>query len=249
VEGHDPGYEPHYDVIRSPDQVQIYELVMGDVDNNVTTVLERAKSPLKDNRLVPLGFSNSHPSYDTTRIAGVPTSDLDFNRDPFGGEGSGTDVVRYHVPLNGATGALRAVARVYYQSMPPGWNAEMFAYSHPDIDAFRGMIAASDASPVLVASDSLAVGPVGMAEHPGDRVRLFPNPTPDGWISVLGVDLAPIEVLALHDARGRAVPLRTERTQGGWRVLLPQEPGVYFLQLRMGDQVFLKRVVRGTLGR
>ena len=50
-------YEPHYDVIRTEDEVQIYEMVMGDVNGDVTTVLERAVVPLKDNRLVPRGFS------------------------------------------------------------------------------------------------------------------------------------------------------------------------------------------------
>jgi hypothetical protein len=32
-------YEPHYDVIRRTGQVQIYELVMGDVNGRSTTVL------------------------------------------------------------------------------------------------------------------------------------------------------------------------------------------------------------------
>jgi hypothetical protein len=71
VEGQDPTYEPHYDVITNGSQVQIYELVMGDVNGDVTTTLERAKDPLKDNRLVPQGFSTSSPFYDTTLIAGV----------------------------------------------------------------------------------------------------------------------------------------------------------------------------------
>ena len=34
-------------------------------------MLERAKFPIKDNRLPPLGFTTSHPTYDTTLIAGV----------------------------------------------------------------------------------------------------------------------------------------------------------------------------------
>ena len=76
-----PSWEPHHDVIRSEDQAQIYEMVMGDVNGDKTTVLERAKIPLKDNRLTPLGFSTSHPTYDTTLVAGVPATDIDFNRD------------------------------------------------------------------------------------------------------------------------------------------------------------------------
>ncbi|MEZ4739486.1 MAG: multiheme c-type cytochrome [Flavobacteriales bacterium] len=66
VIGHDADWEPHYDVIRQESQAQIYEMVMGDVNGNKTTVLERAMSPLKDNRLTPLGFTTSHQSYDTS---------------------------------------------------------------------------------------------------------------------------------------------------------------------------------------
>jgi len=246
VEGHDVGYEPHYDVIRSTDQVQIYELVMGDVNNNVTTVLERAKSPLKDNRLVPLGFSTSHPSYDTTRIAGVPASDLDFNRGALGEEGSGTDIVRYHIPLNGNSNSLRAIAKVYYQPVPPGWNAEMFAFSSPDIDAFRDMLAATDGTPVLVAADSLSLGPAGIAERAADKIVIYPNPTSDGWVTLGSTDRTPMEVLAVHDASGRSVPLRSQRSANGWRVQLPPQPGLYFIQVRIAGQVVLKRVVRGS---
>jgi Cytochrome c554 and c-prime len=90
--GHDATYEPHYDVITQPDQVQIYEMVMGDVNGDVTTVLERAASTIKDNRLVPQGFSVSHYAYDTTRIESVPGSDIDFNHDLFGIEGNGGDI-------------------------------------------------------------------------------------------------------------------------------------------------------------
>jgi hypothetical protein len=246
VEGHDVSYEPHYDVITSGDQVQIYEMVMGDVNNNVTTVLERAKSPLKDNRLVPLGFTTSHPSYDTTRIAGVPSSDLDFNRGALGQEGSGTDIVRYHIPLNGVSSSLRAYARVYYQPVPPGWNAEMFAYSDPDIDAFRDMLSASDGTPVLVAADSLSLGPAGIAERAADRITIYPNPTSDGWFTLGSTDRTPMEVLTVHDASGRMVPLRTERIANGWRVQLPSEVGLYFIQVRIAGQVVLKRVLRST---
>lgn len=246
VEGHDVGYEPHYDVITSGDQVQIYELVMGDVNDNVTTVLERAKSPLKDNRLVPLGFTTSHPSYDTTRIAGVPSSDLDFNRGTLGQEGSGTDIVRYHIPLNGNSNSLRAIAKVYYQPVPPGWNAEMFAFSSPDIDAFRDMLAATDGTPVLVAADSLSLGPAGVAERAADKIVIYPNPTSDGWVTLGSTDRTPMEVLAVNDASGRSVPLRSQRSANGWRVQLPPQPGLYFIQVRIAGQVVLKRVVRGS---
>ncbi len=49
-------YEPHYDGIIQPDQVQIYEAILRDTENSVTTQLLRAAGYLKDNRLIPSGF-------------------------------------------------------------------------------------------------------------------------------------------------------------------------------------------------
>lgn len=244
VEGHDAGYEPHHDVIVSGDQVQIYELVMGDVNGDVTTVLERAKDPIKDNRLAPVGFTSSHPAYDTTRVAGVPASDTDFNRNAFGEEGTGADAVRYHVPLNGATEGLRAFARVWYQPVPPAWNAEMFSHSHPDIDAFRDMLEASDRSPSLVAADSLFLGPVGMAERPADLVRVHPVPTSDGWVSIGAGAGAQLELLDVLDARGARMPALRERRGPLLRVRLPEAPGTYLLLLRVNGAQAITRVVR-----
>lgn len=241
VEGHDVGYEPHHDMINATSQVQIYELVMSDVNGNVTTVLERAKDPIKDNRLTPIGFSTTHSSYDTTRIAGVPPTDIDFNYNT-AGEGSGGDVVHYHVPIAAVTSGLRAFARIYYQPVPPGWNAEMFSHNGTRIDAFRDMLAASDRSPTLVASDSLVVGPTGVAEAPADRVHVFPNPTIDGWITIAGD--TPFQVMTVHDARGEIVPATIERSKNNSRIRLPDVAGLYFIRMRVDGTDLLKRVVR-----
>jgi len=91
ITGQGTGVEPHYDVITDSTQVQIYELAMGDVNSNFTTVLARAAEHIKDNRLPPNGFKTSHYTYDTTRIVGVPAADTDFNTGAFG-EGSGSDL-------------------------------------------------------------------------------------------------------------------------------------------------------------
>jgi hypothetical protein len=146
-------YEEHYDVIRQADQVQIYEMVMGDVNDNPTTVLERAKYPLKDNRLVPIGFTDYHPSYDTTIIAGAVLSDMNFNRDGKL-QGLGSDKVHYNIALNGYAGDLTATAKVYYQSLPPDWMDEMFAETSEEIDYFKSLYDSKSPIPFLI--DSLA---------------------------------------------------------------------------------------------
>ena len=241
VIGHDAGYEPHHDVIRAPDEVQIYELVMGDVNGDVTTVLERADEPLKDNRLLPLGFSTTHPVYDTTRIAGVPASDVDYGLDALGLEGSGSDIVHYHIPTNGYVGPLTVKAALYYQAVPPGWNAEMFAMSGPAIDTFRTMYEASDGTPELVAFDTLVDNTVGLVEGSSMGAAVFPNPTADGMVTVRSNELRSVQVF---DAAGRHVPMDWRRRGDRWTGRLPDVPGIFHLLLRDDRGERLERVVR-----
>lgn len=243
VEGHNATFEPHYDRINSTDQVQIYELVMGDVPGNVTTVLERAKIPLKDNRLVPFGFSISHPSYDTTRIAGGALFDADFNHNSSGEEGSGTDIVHYHVALNGTTQALRARARVFYQPVPPGWNAEMFAEHSAPIDQFRDMLGTVDGTPSLVAADSLDIGPAGIPALARERLLIHPNPATDGWFQA-SVASGRLELVGVQDLRGRTVATTMERRSDGLRIQLPAASGTYLVLFRLDGAPILQRVVR-----
>ena len=186
VYGQNPTFEPHYQAINSEDQVQIYELVLGDVNDDVTTVLERAKYALKDNRLPPLGFTTTHAVYDTTLIAGKALLDEDFNKQN-GQEGTGTDIVHFNIPLNGFYEILEVTAKVYYQPTPPKWMKEMFDHSTPEIDAFRDMFDAADRAPVLVKSATMFADPISGA---GERfpnpafVTLYPNLTLNGKISI-----------------------------------------------------------------
>lgn len=242
VSGNDLPYEPHHNVITRGDQVQIYELVMGDVDYNVTTTLLRAAHKLKDNRLVPAGFSVNHASYDTAAIAGLAPGDPDFNHDAGGGEGNGGDIVHYHIPLNGHAGAVEVKAKVWFQQVPPRWNQEMFGHHGPWIDAFRDMYMAADRTPEPVAADSLvwiATGSGIQARLPADGV--FPNPTQDGLVQVMVPGATAIRA---YDAAGRQVPLSAEKTGDGWRCRLPERPGVYHLVLTTPQGGHMLKVVR-----
>lgn len=239
----DQPFEPHHNVIRSPGQVQVYELVMGDVNGDVTTVLERAKEALKDNRLVPLGFTTAHAAYDTTLVVGVPAGDQDFNRDAFGVEGNGGDIVRYHVPLQGHTGAIQVHARVYYQPVPPEWNTELFTFNGARIDTFRTMVQQADGTPTLVAEAIAQQGPLAIAEGTYRPFRLLPNPTTDGTVELRG----PVDAFtraAVFDVHGRRVPFTMESRVDALRIMLPGTPGTYLLLITTEQGHQLERVVR-----
>jgi hypothetical protein len=241
VFGHDAPYEPHYDVIRSGDEVQIYEMVMADVNGDVTTVLERADEPLKDNRLVPQGFSTLHYTYDTCVIAGVPASDTDFNHDALNMEGNGADIVHYHVPTNGYTGLLHVDARIYYQPVPPKWNQEMFSFNSAAIDTFRTMYENADGTPILIAADSLSDDRTSMNEYGADGFMLWPNPSADGVVHLIGEHIDAVRVYDVHGALVQAIKRRTSR---GWSITLPAASGAYHLVVESRGRTVLKRVIR-----
>lgn len=243
VPDEDAQVEPHYDVIYRADQVQIYELVPGDVTGAFTTVLERADKALKDNRLAPQGFQLSDPVYDTVRIVGQAQSDPDFNRFTGGSEGSGSDVLHFHIPVNNYTGALTVSAKVWYQSLPPKWMAPLFAVSTPEIDSFRVMFETADRSPVLLASailENVLVSPVSTADQRLENgLRVTPALTPDG---VLRIDLAAglrVEQVMVWSAAGRLLA-----KTGDTLLRLPEGKGVYYIEVRTNHGRAVRRVLR-----
>lgn len=242
VNGHDPAWEPHYDVIRSEDQAQIYEMVMGDVNGNWTTVLERAKTPLKDNRLTPLGFTTSHPSYDTTVIANVPASDLDFNRYNNGVEGSGSDVVHYRVPMNNYAGQINVTARVWYQSAPPRYMTEMFAFDTPEISTFRAMYEAAGPAPVLVKEATTNDMTVAVDNIRELGVRIFPNPVADGLLRIDGINDR-VRSIEVYTIGGQLVSSRNPVGQRQWQVTLPQRQATYLVVFETAVGRIVERVV------
>ncbi|HNM69273.1 MAG TPA: multiheme c-type cytochrome [Flavobacteriales bacterium] len=242
VIGNDLPYEPHHDVITQGDQAQIYEFVMGDVNHDVTTTLLRAVHRLKDNRLVPIGYSVSHPSQDTTAIAGLALTDPDFNHDADGVEGNGGDIVHYHIPMDGYGGAVQVKASVWFQQVPPRWNEEMLEYHGARIDPFRAMYEAADNTPELVVGDSLSVTPTGIAVRATDPpIRVFPNPTYDGRVLI---DDRAITAIVAYSATGQRVAIATDRTAQGWRCELPPQAGSYLLRITTAEDDRIVRVVR-----
>jgi len=243
VAGHDAEWEPHHDVITQEDQAQIYEMVIADVNGDKTTVLERAKESLKDNRLAPLGFTSTHISYDTTIVAGVPAEDLDFNRFGNGTEGSGTDITHYQVPMSGYTGAITITARVWYQSAPPRWMEEMFEYNTPAIDTFRDMYEAEDGSPVLVKEEVILDTSLEIDNLAETGIRILPNPVRDGLLRVEGIG-DKVDEMSVHDMRGALVAVLRPNGERSWTVRLPDAPGTYLVVIEAGGKRFVERVVR-----
>ncbi len=243
VEGLNTPFEPHYNIINDPTQAQVYEIVAGDVNQQFTTVLERAYIALKDNRLPPAGFRTTHPTYDTAKIVGTALTDPDFNKNAGGTQGTGADVVHYRVGISGYEGQVSAHATVYYQALPPRWMAEIFEASTPEIETFRTMFNESDQSPVAIGTAKLEgvfVDGVVSTREPDEafRVRIASNPATQGICHVQVQD-ATLQSIRIYAANGQFI-----RQQNGSdpAVILPRR-GLYLLEIRTNKGVVVRKVV------
>lgn len=164
-------FEPHHEIITSEKQVQIYEFVMGNTENEVTTILERAYRPLKDNRIVPRGFSNSHLSYDTVKVVGNAVRDFDYN------SGLGQEKIVYKLPAAIFNNDTKVKATIYYEPVPGKWLKELFdeAEKDEDIQRFERMYHESEQKPVLIAADSMNVSATSLQELKMNSVFIYPN--------------------------------------------------------------------------
>lgn len=133
----------HHVVLSSSDDVQVYETVLADSDGRATYHLLRADSYAKDNRLLPIGWSASHPDAATTSPVGA-NGDTDFV--------AGGDTVRYQIDLPAGTAAgLQVEATLRYQALAPRHGAELLQSNAPEVQVLRRMLAQSGYLAELVA--------------------------------------------------------------------------------------------------
>jgi hypothetical protein len=121
-------YQPHFftgSPITRQDQVQIYEELNLNIQCAMTTSFLRRDYQLKDNRLLPLGWTSTGP-LNADKTPYIPadylheTFAVSVGGDPAYADGSGTNVVRYEIPLSAfTTRNITVTATLYYQSIPP----------------------------------------------------------------------------------------------------------------------------------
>ncbi len=109
--------------IRSSGQVQIYEELVQNADHQFTTSFTRRDFEIKDNRLLPAGWSFNgppdlkipEPFLEATRPKGTAKDD------PVYLAGRGQSIVRYEIPLPPGANAsnVNATVSMYSQTIPP----------------------------------------------------------------------------------------------------------------------------------
>lgn len=139
-------YQPHFWGTRFPvtrqNQAQIYEEIDLNADCVVTSSFIRRDFVVKDNRLLPFGWTANGPQQDGRPV--IPKEFLEPTHaegvwdDPRYTDSSGTSLVRYEVVLPGgfSPSNLRVSATLYYQSIPPHYLHDRFSQA-PDSPATR----------------------------------------------------------------------------------------------------------------
>ncbi|WP_340105229.1 hypothetical protein [Rhodohalobacter sp. 8-1] len=142
-------YEHHYSEITREDQVQIYEAILVDPQDRVTTGLLTAIRYIKDNRILPKGFDKSTAGEDIA-VKGSADDDADFT--------GGRDRVRYRVDLQNAEGPFQITAELYYQPIAYRWAQNLDSYDASETNKFVGYYnSMSEHSSVVLASAKLSV--------------------------------------------------------------------------------------------
>jgi len=228
VLGHNADYEPHYDVIRSEDEVQIYEMVVADANDNVTTVLVRGEYALKDNRIPPLGFESTHSTYDTVMVAGLANTDLNFNKEDSGTEGTGADKIYYNIPMNGDFSTLDVTAKVYYQTAPPKWMEELFAETSEEIDAFRVLFDAADRQPILIKETALEVESFISSAHSLETNAFAKVVSTVPLNQTIQVQSEEEHAYSIYDLNGTLIRSNASKV-GNYTITLKNSSGIYII--------------------
>jgi mono/diheme cytochrome c family protein len=132
-------HQPHHEAITTQDQVQIYEELTKNSDGKFTTNFTRRFEIVKDNRLLPIGWTEHGPDpslngrfLEATHPEGSAAHDPDYH------DGLGTDRVTYRMTLPAGVDAAKCTvqATLYYQATPPYYLDQRFRAA-PDGDATR----------------------------------------------------------------------------------------------------------------
>lgn len=132
-------FQPHYQIVNAQNQVQIYEELVQGKDGRFTTSFVRRDKTVKDNRLMPLGWSSVGP--DPVSLNGVflkaTQPDGEALDDPDFLSPAGHDQIQYQISLPPNTPPnVEVRATLYYQAIPPYYLRDRFQ-GVPDGDATK----------------------------------------------------------------------------------------------------------------
>jgi len=142
-------YEPHYAEITNEGQVQIYEAILADRNDNVTTGLLTGIRFIKDNRILPRGFDKTTADNDIA-VQGSAYEDEDFL--------GGSDKITFRISLQEVKGPITVKAELMFQPIAYRWAQNLDPYDTPETNKFVEYYnAMSNSSSVVLANTTLHI--------------------------------------------------------------------------------------------
>ena len=210
----DSSYEPHHDIITTPEQVQIYQAIPKDHNENKTYTLLRIAGYLKDNRIPPRGYTSNGIAADSTAILGAAGTDTNFNKDG-NTEGTGIDRVTYQVQGLNTSRSYTVDAKMVYQTLAPRFVDDLLSHNGIDeVDKFASYYNQVPNIPFTVNSVSTVVNPLSIAEEDLQPVTYlivesYPNPfNPVTTLSFTLPNLSDVRI-NIFDINGKIVDQMT----------------------------------------
>ena len=122
-------FEPHYSVIENQEQVQIYEAIMVDYKDQVTTGLLSGVRFIKDNRILPLGFDKK-TAHEDVAVHGAAAEDTNFD--------DKGDLVSYSIAIDNSQSPHHVEIMLRYQPIAYRWAQNLSAYKAMETERFVG---------------------------------------------------------------------------------------------------------------
>ena len=142
-------YEPHYDKINDESQVQIYETILSDTDDNMTYILLHALHYLKDNRILPRGLDKDDVNLpETINPHGNAENDSDFI--------GGSDTVEYEIK-NLPVDEYTITATLHYQTLSYGFAQDLYKNSElPEVALMKALDAGTTNRYETISTDTIS---------------------------------------------------------------------------------------------
>jgi hypothetical protein len=143
-------YEPHYEKITDPSQVQIYETILEDTDDKMTYILLHALHYLKDNRILPRGLDKNDVNLpETINPHGYAETDDDFI--------GGSDTVVYEIKDLPAD-EYAVTATLHYQSLSYGLAQDLYKNTElPEVALMKLLDATTENRYETISTDTTSV--------------------------------------------------------------------------------------------
>ena len=143
-------YEPHYDKITDPSQVQVYETILQDTDDNMTYILLHALHYFKDNRILPKGLDKDDVNLpETINPHGNAETDSDFI--------GGSDTVEYEIK-DLPTGDYTVTATLHYQTLSYGFAQDLYKNAElPEVALMKALDASTTNRYETISTDTVSV--------------------------------------------------------------------------------------------